>query len=310
MKIPRTDWLNLAESVYYCGYLGIDDIHFECSRPEFFIENKNQIDNFIDYLLNEPGCSDRIFKTNIIPIQSNIKEEQSIFSRRDLLAFSGGIDSLTSYFLMDNPICVFADYQQPQLKQEDEAVQHYGCYLNIDVELYKVIRKPDVGFGWPLNGFKIPARNFLMMSTLTGFIKGDSNLGLGVYKGEMIDKNRDKSKRFFAELTDLFSKYYDAQIKVYSPIENMTKSEEINFLIQNYVDITDSRTCVSSEDEPCGKCKPCFNLWVSLKNSNYSHLIKPEWEEKIKNSGLIDWYRVHLDEYDTDRKSELLKAIE
>lgn len=309
------DFLRLAESVYCAGYNGADKIEFEVCDIDFFKQNRKELEAFVDYLLNEPGCSKKKFSVKLNPIfykTSELQTEIDFTANHDLLAFSGGIDSLTAFFKMDNPKCFFVNYEQPQLFSEFFAMDWYARQYRIDYTVYTAPKKPDIvrKSAWKLNGFKIPARNFLITSLLATQIQSvNSRLGLGVYKGEILDKNRDKSQYFFDYLTEIYTKFYQVPVLVYSPIADMKKSDEINFLYDLGIDITKSRTCVSGSVKPCGHCKPCFNLWISLKNSKHPELIDPQWEKKILKSGYIDIYRKNIEQYDKERQEEILNAI-
>ena len=282
---------------------------------DFFKQNRKELEAFVDYLLNEPGCSKKKFSVKLNPIfykTSELQTEIDFTANHDLLAFSGGIDSLTAFFKMDNPKCFFVNYEQPQLFSEFFAMDWYARQYRIDYTVYTAPKKPDIvrKSAWKLNGFKIPARNFLITSLLATQIQSvNSRLGLGVYKGEILDKNRDKSQYFFDYLTEIYTKFYQVPVLVYSPIADMKKSDEINFLYDLGIDITKSRTCVSGSVKPCGHCKPCFNLWISLKNSKHPELIDPQWEKKILKSGYIDIYRKNIEQYDKERQEEILNAI-
>lgn len=320
------DLFSLGLHMYRMGYIGngmIDPVYVD--NVEFFNDWKTKLDRFTNFLLNEKGCSKNKIKSDLDFIQGVKTLTSKVnysYPNNNFIAFSGGIDSLVSYLIMKEdrsptmPMLYFWNHEQDQIKHELKSLEHFEKRLGIDVLKFNV--NPDslgcskeTNFGWKLGDFKIPARNFVLVSFPTMFINHDCNIGLGAYKGEIMNKNRDKSKRFFKFCSELFSDYFNKEIKVYSPVGKMAKSEEIDYLYNHGIDIGETRTCITGNKDPCGKCKPCFNLWVAIENSNFSDGfgITNLYRRRIKRSKILDYYKKNLNNYPLERRKEISKAI-
>jgi 7-cyano-7-deazaguanine synthase in queuosine biosynthesis len=327
---------NLGVAAMLTGYRATDDVTFVISKSkeQFFTNNRERLENFVSWLLNEHGCAEREFSAKLIfkSVKSPpLLYECSYSITQDIdhcLALSGGLDSLSSYLELQvqgiRPQCSFVDYNQAQLIFEKKSLLECAKRLSLDVSMFMIdvaSVQPATTTGWPLDGFKIPARNFTILSLMDRFIDTDSDkwrehpereqtrtLNYGVYAGEIMDKNRDKSRRFFDECTSIFSEYNGVETIVRSPVAHMSKTEQLKFLDSvGYLDfaLNTCRTCVSTTIEPCLNCKPCFNRMLSVYHAGFADRVQKSQWSRLASSSVVAEYGEHIDDYTGDRKRDI-----
>lgn len=327
---------NLGVAAMIAGYEAKDDISVivtETKKP-FFDGNKERLENFISWLLNEKGCAERTYSVHLSfdtrspmiqqRFECNMNELSTPALARDrlhCLALSGGLDSLSSFIMLKdykvNPLCCFVNYRQAQL--EYERISLAACKrrfkiptVDFTIDLGGI--SPKTNTGWPIGGFKIPARNFTILALMDRFIdvdrsvEGPCSLNFGVYAGEIMDKNHDKSKRFFDECTSIFSEYNGVETAVHSPVAHMSKVEQLRFLEKHHTldfALTNCRTCTSATKEACLDCKPCFNRMLSVYCAGFGDRVPSEQWKRLGRSDIAKEYKAHLDEYTGERKADI-----
>jgi len=314
---------NLGVAAMKAGYAGSQDIIFDVSsqKEEFFKTNKETLENFLDFLLNEDGCSDIPFsvdlKWNVIKKQRT----QSSVRRNNCLALSGGLDSMASYLRLktkgeESICCMFLNYQQEQLDFETRSFLDTILEFQINPYVVESIvfsdEEKNADHGWPFGGFKIPARNFTILAMMNKFLdlksRESHSLNYGVYAGEIMDKNRDKSRRFFDEATEIFSNYNGVETIVKSPVGDMSKIEQLQFLDSvGHLDfaLSTARTCVAPTEDPCMNCKPCFNRMLSVYFAGFKDRVPADQWTKLAESDIADEYSQHINDYTGVRKSDI-----
>lgn len=331
---------NLGVAAMMAGYAGKDDITVDVSgvKMPFFTENKERLENFISWLLNEKGCAERTFSVHLsfkevsplhqVGFECNMEQLSTMTlatERFDCLALSGGLDSLSSFIALRandiDPLCSFVDYGQAQVGLERRSLVACQRRFNIPVVSFTVFAKQTTIVscdGWPIDGFKIPARNFTILSLMNRFIDVDRSisatrsLNYGVYSGEIMDKNHDKSPRFFDEATDIFSSYNGVNTVVQSPVGRMSKVEQLQFL--DHHDILDfalntCRTCITDSPKPCLNCKPCFNRMLSVYVAGFKHRVQDADWKRMASSRVVNEYRDHVNDYTGDRKRDIINFL-
>lgn len=330
------DWERLAREVYRAGYAGKHELTVKVSDTAFFARHHGEVRELAEHLLNEPGASEMSYHVSLEfesydPYETapNIgrKTRKRIERSDEILCLSGGMDSLAAYHLMDNPLCIFVDYGQDHVEREREMANHVtdGDVIELSLETPAEVAN-DFGNpaqAWDARGFKIPGRNFAFLSALTSFGEYTNqpvNLGLGAYEGEIKPKNRDKSNEFFGTLTGLFSLYYDAPVRAYSPVSDMTKPVIADILSQVGTNLWRIPFCDSGTR--CASCKSCFNFSLALDQSAFTvsqdeyeevsskdFLVQyptyDDWVEAIMEGPMGEYYRENIEKYDGKRREEI-----
>lgn len=331
---------NLGKVIMQCGYLGLDEAVFNVFTKEemkFFKENANFIEDYLSHLLNEPGCSDKTFSVSLCPTKKSLSYKsvdamheiyETRLKEKIVLGLSGGLDSMTSWLILKNayrikPLGVFFVYGQPQMSKEMKALLSLSNRYKIPVKVdnlginktgIRKYQKESSKDFWPIDGFKIPARNFSIVAGMTPFLDIETEepvVALGVYKDEIMPKNRDKSSKFFIETQNLLRLYYDNDnIKFISPIATLSKIDmikylkgigEIEFVLKN------TRTCVSNESDPCMNCKPCFNRTLSIVLAGHIQYLPEHWFIDLHGSEVLKEYQDNIDKYEGKRRKDIEK---
>lgn len=309
------DWERLSRAVYVAGYAGLEDITVEVSQIDFFERNRERIEDFASFLLNEEEAAEMEFDISLQfrQIEETVpKIRRSSPKSTDILSFSGGMDSLAAYYLMGKPLPVFVDYGQKHVDREREMVRTVASNSLVEMKLPSP-QEVKEGFGnpdeaWDADGFKIPARNFVFFSALSSHIaygSSEARLAIGAYEGEISEKNRDKSVTFFSTLSDLFSEYFHGHVVVESPVSRMTKVEVANVLAGEDLDHWQIPFCDSGTR--CADCKSCFNAGLAFELSDIE-MDDPrynEWLDDLLDSNTATYYRNNLDAYEGRRKREI-----
>lgn len=335
---------SLGISAMRAGYYGSNDIQFDIfsAKDEFFFKlYKDQIEELMDYMLNEPGCSEKTFNTNLVPVRRKMTAENiqchrvALFGLKGYnisMPISGGLDSFVSWYMLtekglrEKIAKVFVNYGQSQYRNELLALErlstkflfHYNLW-NINLDKYRIMnfqQKKNDNLYWDIDGFKIPARNFMLLSLSLRYLDRDLSdywICYGVYKGEIMPKNRDKSLEFMSRTSDMFSDYFCKDVKVFSPVMKMEKVDMIKYLADKGIlnDVLKySRTCIASSLEPCYACKPCFNRIMSVVLAGYPEYLNTEWAIRLYHSKVFMDYQNNIDKYTGKRKKNLAKFIE
>jgi 7-cyano-7-deazaguanine synthase in queuosine biosynthesis len=321
------DLERLAYSVYEAGYTGNENQVVRVSNCDFFRKRRKLIEDLAEYLLNEPGAASMTFDMKFHFEELEVeKQEQQLHRSTEVVALSGGMDSLASYFMMDDPVPVFVDYGQKHLEREQEMVRSLDDDRLIEMELRPgrdIVGEEPVNLAWAPDSFKVPARNFVLFAALSSFgaYYGEPvELAIGVYEGEIKTENRDKSVEFFSRVGALFSQYFKTPVRTYSPVSRMTKGEVADELVGEIDNLFKIPFCDSGNR--CGECKSCVNFSVAIDQSSADithdqyeststddflsrYPTFADWMEHVANSPMGDYYAENIDEYDGDRKREI-----
>lgn len=213
---------------------------------------------------------------------------------RRVLLFSGGLDSLIHWRLLDRPRCLYIVLEHRY--QEDEL----RTLARLDRDLEKVAERLRIGVlqGPNLSVYEgedahIPLRN-LILSTLAT-LNADV-IYLGAVAGEA---SRDKSRRFLSSLSRTLSLSEGRKIQVVAPFRHLTKTQLVKRYLKTYSPdlLKETRSCytpdVPAGFKGCGKCNACFRRWVamSLNGIEEAYLEDPVYYGLLKLSdkrGLLD----------------------
>lgn len=193
--------------------------------------------------------------------------------------FSGGLDSLCSWFLLGNPDTLYVTTGAPWEFSEIETVQSLGEDI---LGLEPVIATgPSMVAGIDSDGH-IPFRNLRLVLEAAG--RGYTRILLGALKGET---SRDKTEKFARDTSALLTYLEQKLVSVELPFRGITKTDLVKLYLDRGFDpyyLTLTRSCYSGVIREgtvgCGECLACLRRWVAMSNN-----------------GLHESYDVHPMEY-------------
>lgn len=202
-----------------------------------------------------------------------------------VLLFSGGMDSLITYFYLKDQLQISElallnvmlghTYQSKEIK----AVNFLREYLDLPVRIVE----------FPLGRYEkvnaeIPQRNlFLAQIALLEFPKA-TEVFLALQKGETRNESNDRSPEFLKKASEMLSHLYGRKILVSSPILHATKRDLFLWFYENYefffvkesLGVTVS--CYSATGWLCGTCSACLRRYAATF---------PELEEEYKTNPVV-----------------------
>lgn len=220
---------------------------------------------------------------------------------RDVLLFSGGLDSLIAWYYLGKPQPVYVPLGHRYQKGELEAVQDFNRKLGMDTIITKEL---------PLGNFEkwdanIPFRNafLVLMASYYG-----NTVWLALQKGEL--NVPDRTKTFTKEMTLLLSLFKPniTLVKVDSPFWDMTKADMVRWYKDAGLDINTLLSTTSCYyGTRCGVCPACFRRWVALAVNG----IEEKYEKNPWDSVLAVDYAIkaHNGVYDRERCNEITAAL-
>jgi len=172
------------------------------------------------------------------------------------LLFSGGLDSVMAWHLLDHPQAIYVKLGHKYQDRELATIERLGISTI-------VIDGPQVGYLEERDGH-IPHRNLLLISTVAAL--GYDTIYIGALAGEA---SPDKQPRFYRALERALWASEQGPVKIVAPLQRWTKSEALRRTLLAHPGARDlllaSRSCYGESDEPCGRCQACFRRWVALK---------------------------------------------
>jgi len=215
---------------------------------------------------------------------------------KEVLLYSGGIDSFIGYYYLNKPQLISFDlgskYTQKELKYNPLKTENI-----IYDESLKWLGENEQN----LNAH-IPFRNLYL--ALTAVAKYSDIIYIcGLKDDEMTDKN----EQVFNLWSNHFSELENRQIQILSPFWNLTKEDIVKWYSNKYnkEDLLKTVSCYSNEDIIyCGKCQACFRKACAL----YSVGLKLPFY----NKNIINYYRQRSEEniYDLMRIKSIKRYIE
>lgn len=173
---------------------------------------------------------------------------------KQVLLFSGGLDSFIAYHLLNKPKAIHFDIgtrysiyeKETALKLVpdcivDESLNFLGLYENLETS-------------------EIPMRN--LFTIMVCAVKYSTNIIIGSMADDYMGDNRKDNLQDFATL---LSKISNRDITVTSPFWNMTKAEAVQEYVKNFGSqgLLDTYSCFETE-EACNSCISCLEKNVAL----------------------------------------------
>lgn len=223
---------------------------------------------------------------------------------KDTLLFSGGLDSVCVYKLLEQEgVKVQGLYIPHDLRYgylEDSSITHFTEFFDIDIVKFPTVQNFQQ-FARP-DGF-IPLRN-LLLCTLAG-MAGAKKIYLGAVAGEY---TLDKSDIFFQNTESLFSYLLSDSIHIEAPYASFTKtelvkkalesgavSEELLKLTWSCYDPTPDFDEGGGKMLPCGECMACIRRWLAMVDNGihekYASSPREAFRQKAYSGDLFERLR-------------------
>ena len=222
------------------------------------------------------------------------------------LLYSGGVDSLIAWYLLEGPDTLYIDLGHYYSWKELEAI-------HILPPIPKIIES---GYGayYEKEDAYIPGRNLLL--AMYAAAEGYDEINLVAQKGEQ--NIPDRSPEFFDRASEMLSFTFDRQIQVVNPAEDVYKHEMVKWYLDKKLPVSDllralscySGMCYSGEEgryNHCGQCPACLRKYVALKYNGIEC-------EHIFEGDVREWGKEHylsrLEEYDEERAKVMKDVLE
>lgn len=221
---------------------------------------------------------------------------------RDILLFSGGLDSLIGYYYLGEPPVLYCDIGHKYAYKERRVVQEIAkkAKMNLIIEDSLKLGK------WEKPDADIPQRNMFLI--MMGSYYGD-NIHLVVQKGEM--SIPDRSKEFFMETSKWVSFLHGKDKRVTTPFSQMTKTQMVKWYLDTGHDselLLSTTSCYGQEEGNCGQCGACFRRWIALESNGLS---EPYVNDIKKWEGIKTYVeKMKSGKYDEERAEETKKVLE
>lgn len=177
-----------------------------------------------------------------------------------VLLFSGGLDSVALWHLLDKPTPVYVRLGH---KYEAAEVDAIAALASAVPDLWPVfVSGPPVGTLEQAGGH-IPHRNLLLASTAAAALDAD-HVVLGALLGEA---SPDKSARFLRASSAALTASAGRPVQVTAPARRWTKTGLVRRWLTEHPEAAPlvplTRSCYAEAGE-CGRCPACFRRHVAL----------------------------------------------
>jgi len=228
-------------------------------------------------------------------------------SFKKILLFSGGVDSVIAYAMLQPDHCFYFDLGVKYNKAELSAVSKMGITKLSIVDTLKL-------GDYEEDNANIPMRNlYLLMGATNEAIRWWGNdkgfyIYLTVQKDEM--SAPDRNTQFFDGAQLFLSKLTNKKIITSLPFQYTDKSEMVRWFLERFPDGKDkllhSYSCFRGHEKECGDCPACFRKWVAFVNND---IMNDVWEESPQNSATAKIYKSNMDKYSGIRQKRMRTAF-
>lgn len=222
---------------------------------------------------------------------------------KNILLFSGGLDSFIAWHYLNYPPVLFMNAGQSYAKKELETVEYFAQkYKNMKLEINDSLNLSR----WEEKNYYIPYRNVLF--SMIGSLYAPMIYLVGI-KGDSVDDNNPTATKLMSKFFINFN--YNKNIIITSPFYQKSKSQIVKWYLKQKFPIQEllrTRSCYDKNSQgQCGKCGSCFRRWVALENNNIKEEYdSPPWEW-VEVKIYIKKMKAGL--YDKERTEETLYAL-
>jgi 7-cyano-7-deazaguanine synthase len=175
-----------------------------------------------------------------------------------LVLLSGGLDSAAcADFFVEREYhveAIYFDYGQASAKMEFTAAQAIAKHYSIKLHHHRFssARQKEAGH--------IVGRNaFLLFAALLEFPWDTGLLGIGIHAGTpYFDCTNDFTER----IQRIFDGYSNGRIRISAPFLSWEKPRIWDYCLNAKVPVSQTYSCESGSQKPCGKCASCKDMEV------------------------------------------------
>lgn len=221
-----------------------------------------------------------------------------------VIILSGGLDSTTLMRTLvekyghDNVLAISFNYGQRQSIELEKAKQSTS-YLNVNHEVFNLSILGEIAQGFSANvdrnmkmpsikevlgdpspKTEVPFRNMIMLSLASSYaqVNNCDFIFIGLQSNDLYNY-WDTTERFVHKLNDVLSENRIKKIQIISPFVNITKKEEISWLVNELKDpelLKFTITCYNpnNEGKSCGKCPSCSERKKAFIDLNMDDVIE------------------------------------
>ena len=223
---------------------------------------------------------------------------------KDVVLFSGGMDSLIAWEIVGRPAALYVD-----LGHKYAAVEWQRCQEIIADTQYFDLKT--IGSQFEMPNAEIPLRNLYLAMVAANL--GYDRIWLSVQRNEM--NIPDRTPEFFSMASALLTDLKGKPISVRTPVGEIDKVEMVEWYVEHGKDVDALKrtwacyqpVTVDDHQEHCGDCPACFRRFVAMKLNG----IVEDWHHKVPNTQTANEYklRAQAGEYPEDRARQILEAL-
>ena len=242
--------------------------------------------------------------------------------KRIVILYSGGLDSLCMakwaevHYPYDEVIKLWFDIGQPYREFEQQALPDDVVQRRIDWMQpgQKTVGKKDSKS--KSGDIFIPGRN-LVFAVMAACVELPDEIWIGALNGETTPHNHDKNEAFLfganQTINYVLQNFLEQPLRVRFPLveAGFNKLTATRWLIQNGAtldEVTATRSCLSGDEKPCGKCIVCLRRWGVFSQLGFSEGYQHHPMTQRENFAVIK-EMLFGDHYETTRKNEILPAV-
>lgn len=182
--------------------------------------------------------------------------------------FSGGLDSLCLWFLMDRPLPVYVHLGHRYQEQEIGTLRRLADHLPGFEPQF--VDGPPIGLLEQVDGH-IPHRNLLLAATAAAHFSDAGQIVLGALLGEA---SPDKSRTFTRAAGRAITASERRPVRVVAPARRWTKTGLLLRFARRHPEHVPllglTRSCYAGDAAPCRACPACFRRDVALFHAGLS----------------------------------------
>lgn len=227
----------------------------------------NRLESLINYL-----ATSKLFKLEVIQHPESLRAKY-IEPRNDICnLFGAGIDSFIAHYQVErsrsnkNHVNLWVDYGQPYAQKELECINRLSELTKKAFKVY-LLRIPSPYEHIANFDYLFPLRNLLLASL--GLVDADVVwISANKRDKQTATGALDKTEHFFNEATEVFSDYYQHRVLVQSPQSAFSKSEMIQWYLDENLPIEHlfaTTSCYDPDLYKCGVCYSCFKRYQSFR---------------------------------------------
>lgn len=222
---------------------------------------------------------------------------------KEILLFSGGLDSLVAYHYLGKPPCLYINEHSRYSYKEERVVLNLAYKYNIPLT---IIDNQDWLRQFEEEDANIPGRNGLFCWIAASYA---DTIYLVCQLGEQSipDRNPDNLDK----LASVMSTFFGIKKTIDTVFSVITKQDMVKWALDIGIPketLWEAYSCFSKEANRCGQCKACARTALALDYNN----ILPDTmfnRDIWKWSGWQDYIK-HLSDYETRRRQQYKKVFE